>query len=41
VPFVVDGQLLAGVNAILRILNHFLPDPRSALVFAAALGHQG
>src|SRR5258708_31366073 len=40
-PFVVDGQLFAGVSAILRIRNHLLPDLCSALVFAAALGHHG
>jgi hypothetical protein len=40
VPFVVDGQLFAGVNAIPGIRNHLLPDFRGTLIFAAALGHQ-
>jgi len=40
VPFVVDGQLLAGANPILRIRNHLLPDHCGALVFTAAFGHQ-
>jgi len=40
VPFVVDGQLFAGANAIRRIRNYLLPDLRGPVVFPAAFGHQ-
>jgi len=40
VTLVVNGQLLAGVNALVQIGNHVQPYLGGALVFAAALGHQ-
>src|SRR6266478_7851502 len=40
VTFEIDGQLLAGVNAVVRIGHNFLPEFRGAGVLAAALGHQ-
>jgi len=40
VTFVVNGQLFAGMNAVVQIGNHFQPDLGGARVFAAALGHQ-
>jgi hypothetical protein len=40
VALVMDGQLFAGVHAVLRIANDFLPDFRGTRVFAAAFGHQ-
>jgi len=39
--FVVDCQLLAGMNSILRIGRDGLPDFRGALVFAAPFRHVG
>jgi len=40
VSLVMDGQLFAGVHAILLIAHDFLPDFRGTRLFAAALGHQ-
>src|SRR5229473_1161255 len=40
VALVMDGQLFAGVHAVLGIANDFLPDFRRSRMFAAALGHQ-
>ena len=40
VSFVVDGQLFASINAILRIADDFLPEFRRARMFAAPLRHQ-
>jgi hypothetical protein len=37
---VIDGQLFAGVHAVLRIANNFLPDFGGAGMLAASLGHQ-
>jgi len=36
---VVNSQLFAGVNAIVRIGDNFQPNLGGACVFAAALGH--
>ena len=40
VALVMDGQLFAGVHAILWIAHDFLPDFRGTRLFAAALGHR-
>jgi len=40
VAFVINGQLLAGMNAILRVSSDLLPDFRGPCMFATALGHQ-
>jgi len=40
VTFVVNGQLFAGVYAVVRLGHDFQPDLGGARVFAAALGHQ-
>ena len=37
---VIDGQLLAGVDRILAMVDHFLPDFGGALVFPVAFGQQ-
>jgi hypothetical protein len=37
---VINGQLFAGVNAVVRIGDDFQPDFGGACVFAAAFGHQ-
>jgi hypothetical protein len=39
VAFVINGQLFASVDAVMRISNNFQPDLGGARVFAAALGH--
>jgi len=39
VTFVINRQLLARVNAIVRIGGNFQPDSGGVRVFAAALGH--
>ena len=41
VALVVNRQLFAGVNAILRVSDEFLPDAGGSRVLAAALGHEG
>src|SRR2546427_766466 len=39
VVLVMNGQLFAGVNSVVRISNDFQPDLGGARVFTAALGH--
>jgi hypothetical protein len=38
VAFVINGQLFAGVNAVVLVGNNFQPNLGSLSVFAAALG---
>ena len=39
VAFVIEGELLAGVDAVDRVANDFVPQGGGALVVAAAFGH--
>src|SRR5260370_40498306 len=39
-PFIVNGQLFAGLNAVVRIGNSFLPDLCCAPMFTAGLEHK-